>query len=69
MSCLKIATNHKARPRTKHMSIRLHHFRSHVVDKTINIQHISTTEQTADMFTKPLPKPQFEKLRKKLMYW
>lgn len=69
MSCLKIATNHKARPRTKHMSIRLHHFRSHVVNKTIDIQHISTKEQTADMFTKPLPKPQFEKLRKKLMYW
>ena len=69
MSCLKIATDHKSRPRTKHMSIRLHHFRSYVANKTINIQYISTKEQTADMFTKPLPKPQFEKLRKKLMHW
>ena len=60
MSYLKIATNHKARPRTKHMSISLHHFQSHVADRTINIKHISTTEQTADIFTKPLLKAQFK---------
>lgn len=69
MSCVKIATNHKTRPRTKHLAIRLHHFRSFVLNKTITIEHISTKEQTADIFTKPLPKPQFEKLRQKLMYW
>jgi hypothetical protein len=25
-SCLEIATNHRTRPRTKHLSVRLHHF-------------------------------------------
>jgi hypothetical protein len=25
-SCIKIATNHQTRPRTKHLSVRLHHF-------------------------------------------
>lgn len=68
-SCIEIATNHKTRPRTKHLSVRLHHFRSHVVDKTITIEHVSTKEQIADMFTKPLPRDQFMKLRNRLMAW
>jgi hypothetical protein len=45
-SCIEIATNHTTRPRTKHLSVRLHHFRSHVVKKTITIEHISTKEKT-----------------------
>ena len=69
MSCLNLATNHKTRPRTKHLSIRLHHFRSHIVNKIISIEHVSTKEQLADIFTKPLPKVQFCKLRLDLMLW
>ena len=61
-SCVKIAADHKSWPRTKHLSIRLHHFRSYVVNKRITIQYINTKEQIADLFTKPLPKPQFVKL-------
>jgi hypothetical protein len=51
------------------LSVRLHHFRSHVVAKSITIEHISTKEQIADMFTKPLARPQFCKLRNRLMGW
>lgn len=69
MSCIEIATNHRTRPRTKHLSVRLHHFRSHVVSKTITIEHLSTKEQIADMFTKPLPRPQFQKFCNRLMGW
>ncbi len=36
-SCIEIATNHRTRPRTKHLSVRLHHFRSHIASKTISI--------------------------------
>ena len=68
-SCLKIATNHKNRARTKHLSIRLHHFRSYVLNKTITIEHVSSKDQLADILTKPLPKVQFEKLRNRLMGW
>ena len=68
-SCIEIATNHKTRPRTKHLSVRLHHFRSKIVDGTITIEHISTKEQIADIFTKPLPRGQFMKLRDTLMCW
>lgn len=68
-SCIEIATNHKTRPRTKHLSCRLHHFRSFVSRGDITIEHVSTTEQLADMFTKPLPRDQFIKLSNRLMGW
>ena len=68
-SCIEIATNHKTRARTKHLSVRLHHFRSHVVNKTITIEHISTTNQLGDAFTKPLALQQFRYLRDIFMGW
>ena len=68
-SFIEIATNHKTRPRAKHFSVRLHHFRSHVVCKTINVRHISTKDQLADIFTKPLPRSQFIILRDRFMGW
>jgi hypothetical protein len=68
-SCIEIAANHKTRPRTKHLSVPLHHFQSHKVSPTITIEHIPTKEQIADMFTKPLPRAQFIKLRDSMMSW
>ena len=55
ISCIKIATNQKTRPRTKHISIRLHHPRSHIVRKIIAIEYINTKQQIADILTKPFP--------------
>ena len=69
MSCIKLATDHRNHPRTKHLAIRLHHFRSHVINKTISIEHISTKNQIADLFTKPLPKSSFTTLSSKVMGW
>ena len=68
-SCIKLATDHRTRPRSKHFALRLHHFRSYVLNKTISIEYIDTKSQTADMFTKPLAKDQFRTLRHKLMHW
>jgi hypothetical protein len=68
-SCIEIATKHRTRPRTKHLSVRLHHFRSHILNKTISIEHVSTKKQVADIFTKPLPRDQFRILRAPLMGW
>ena len=61
--CIDIATNHKTRPQTKHLSVCLHNFRSHIIDETISIEHILTFEQITDIFTKPLARDQFCKLR------
>ena len=67
MRCIKLATNHNTRPRTKHLSIRLHHFRFRIIRKVISIEYINTKQQIADILTKPLPQKQFLVLCTKLM--
>jgi hypothetical protein len=66
---VEIATVHKYRPRTKHINTQYHHFRSYVLDRRITIKTISTTEQWADMLTKPLAAPWFCKFRKAVLGW
>ena len=68
-SCIKVAESPKFTPRTKHITIKYHHFRSFVADGSIEILPISTKDQLADIFTKPLDKVIFVKLRKLLMGW
>ena len=68
-SCIKVAKSPKFTPRTKHIALKYHHFRHFVSDGTIAIEYIDTTEQTADIFTKPLPEKTFLYLRRKLMGW
>ena len=52
-----------------HVGLKYHHFRSHVTLGLIKIFSISTFDQVADIFTKPLPAVTFVYLRKKLMGW
>ena len=66
---LEIATNHKFRPRTKHINNKLHHFRDYVTRGEISIVRISTKEQLADMLTKPVTEDILTNLRKKVMGW
>ena len=68
-ACIEVAKEHKMRPRTKHLAVRLFHFRDHVRRGEITIEHISTKNQIADLFTKPLERNQFQKLRKLFMGW
>jgi hypothetical protein len=69
IGALELAKTPKLRPRTKHIAIKYHHFRDFVKRNNVDIQHVSTVEQVADIFTKPLPRPAFEYLRKKLCGW
>ena len=57
----------KNRPRTKHIAVKYHHFREAVKDGTLQVKRVSTTEQQADIMTKPLPKNTLEYLRKYIM--
>ena len=59
----------KYHPQTKHLNVKLHHFRSYVDDKTITIHKVDTSEQAADFLTKPLPVEPFERCRKYTMGW
>ena len=65
---IEIANNPKYRPRTKHINVRYHFFRSHV-GKHITILPIGTQEQVADIFTKPLAEVLFLKHRRVLQGW
>ena len=68
-SCIKVATAPNMTPRTKYIALKYHFFRSHVKSGRITIHPISTTEQTADILTKPLSGDLFIYLRNKIMGW
>ena len=69
VGALELANTHKLRPRTKHIAVQYHHFRHYVVTNQIKIEHIATTNQIADIFTKPLPRATFEYSRNLLLKW
>ena len=66
---LEMATNHRYRPRTKHLNIKLHHFRDYVTRGEISITKIGTTHQLADYLTKPVNLAILLPLRKSVMGW
>ena len=68
-SCITMATTSKFSPRTKHIALKYHHFRSYVKNGTIQITYCRTTEQKADILTKPLSDDLFFKLRYMLCGW
>ena len=68
-ACLKFARMAQLSPRTKHIGIPYHWFRSKVESLDIQIEPISTTKQLADPFTKGLSQVPFELFRKALMGW
>ena len=62
-SAIKIANNPVQHSKTKHIEIRHHFLRDHVMKEDIDIIHVNTKEQLADIFTKPLDEKRFYKLR------
>jgi hypothetical protein len=68
-SCITMATSQKFTPRTKHIALKYHHFCSHVKRGAIQISYCRTTEQKADLLTKPLADDLFFKLRYMLSGW
>lgn len=72
---IELARLPKLRPRTKHLAIQYHHFRSWTVkglngeEPKIKVEYIPTTLQEADIMTKPLPRVLFQSLRQRLCGW
>ena len=66
MSAISVSNNPVLHSKTKHISIKYHFLREKVKNRVVQLNFISSTEQTTDIFTKPLSKTQFEYLRHKL---
>lgn len=65
-SAINISKNPIQYSRTKHIDIKHHFIIELVEDKVVTLEHVSTKNQLADIFTKALDVVQFEKLRGKL---
>jgi hypothetical protein len=65
-SAIKLANNPVSHSRTKHIDIRHHFLRDHELKEDIEIRHVSTEKQLADIFTKPLDESRFCALRSEL---
>jgi hypothetical protein len=66
---LILASSPRMTPRSKHIAVKYHFFRSHVADGSIKILKIATDEQKADIFTKGLVRAIFEIIRRLVMGW
>ena len=64
--CVSNLRNHMVSKHTKHISVSYHHAREKVVWGQIDPTYVPTTENVADMFTKPLASTVFERHRNKL---
>jgi hypothetical protein len=53
-SCIKLTKNPVFHDRSKHIDMRYHYIRDLVQRKNVKLQYIDTSEQVADILTKPL---------------
>jgi hypothetical protein len=65
-SAIRMVDNPIEHIRTKHIDIRYHFLRDHQQKGDIEITYVSTHNQLADIFTKPLDEKTFIKLRNEL---
>lgn len=63
MSTLKLVNNPIFHKRSKHIDVRYFFIRDKVEDGSLTVDHIASDEQIADIFTKPLAKDRFQRLR------
>ena len=62
-SVINFSNNPIQQSRTKHIEIRHHFLRDHVLKGDIELEFVLTNRQLADIFTKPLNEEQFYYIR------
>ncbi|GKB29741.1 retrovirus-related pol polyprotein from transposon TNT 1-94, partial [Tanacetum coccineum] len=63
---IAISNNSVLHLRTKHIDIRYHFIRNHILKEDIELHFIPTEYQLADIFTKPLDEPTFTRMKSEL---
>ena len=63
---ISLTKNPENHSRTKHIDVQYHFIREKVTEGLIQVEHVSTKDQLADIMTKPLTKQPFELNRLKL---
>jgi len=66
MSAIALSKNPMHHERSKHIDMKYHFLRECIEEGTVNVDHVGTAEQLADIFTKALGRVRFVELRKKL---
>ncbi len=66
ISSILLANNPVYHARTKHIEVHYHFIREKVLAKEIDLIHVSTEDQVADIFTKALSTDKLKKFRKML---
>ncbi|GKD59846.1 hypothetical protein Tco_1297355 [Tanacetum coccineum] len=67
-SAIAISNNPVLHSRTKHIDIRYHFIRDHILKEDIELHFIPTEYQLADIFTKPLDEPTFTRLKAEILF-
>jgi len=62
-SVINLTKNPIQHSKTKHIEIRYHFIRDHIRKGEIEIKFVKTENQLEDLFTKPLARDKFNKLR------
>ena len=65
-SCIKLSENLVFHDRSKHIEIRYHFIRDYVQRGAVQLQHVCTVEQVADILTKALGRGKHVYFRDKL---
>ena len=63
-SCISMVKNQKFSNRTKHIETRFFYVREQATEGKVILEYVSTTENIADLMTKPLTSVRTEYLRK-----
>ena len=63
-STIKLTKNLINHERSKHIEVRFHFIREKEKEGSVELEHVGSKEQIADIFTKPLPTTSFQEFRK-----
>jgi hypothetical protein len=66
LGTMAFAENRKVLRRMKHINVKYHFVKSHIDERTIDLQHKSSTDMTADIFTKILSPQVYQRHSKSL---